>query len=311
MQKPKINLALLYGGTSTERPISLMSAQSVLAHLDRKKYKIHKYDTATDIPRLVRQAKKLDVALIALHGRGGEDGSIQGLLEILDIPYTGSGIRSSANCMDKITTKIFYRHAGLPTPRDLIITRTEKPNPEKIIKTIGLPCVVKTPHGGSSIGVYICHSRTALTRAIHQALQYDHHAYIEQYITGREFTVAILDHTPLPVIEIIPKTKWFDYETKYNSNLCQEICPADIPPTLTRKFQTLALQAHQTLNCRSISRTDILLDTKTLKPYLIETNTIPGLTAVSLLPLAASTAGTPFPDLLDQMITHALPQKQK
>jgi len=315
MAKDKLTVAVLMGGTSSEREVSIRSGLAVAENLNRKKYNVEVYDTAHDLAKLIKYRDTIDVAFVALHGKGGEDGTIQGFLELLDIPYTFSGIRASANAMDKTATKEIFRQHKLPVASDLILDRKIGYEVDEIMKKIKLPCVVKTVRGGSSLGVYIPQTRLELERAIREARKFDTHILVEKMIQGREFTVATLGNKDknieaLPVIEIIPKTKWFDYETKYNSDAVDEVCPAHIGQTLTARIQRLAIQAHKALGCRGAARTDILYETKTQKLYLLETNTIPGMTATSLLPKASKAGGYSFPKLLDKLIRLAFENKK-
>ncbi len=303
------------GGKSSEREVSIKSGLAVADHLNRKKYNVEVYDTAHDLPKLLRYHDKIDVAFIALHGKGGEDGTIQGFLELLDIPYTGSGIRASANAIDKIATKEIYRQNKISTPDDILLDRKVGFEIDKIIKKIKLPCVVKAAREGSSLGVFLPKNRLELTRAIREARKYDSHIIVEKMIKGREFTVATIGNKDknieaFPVIEIVPKTEWFDYETKYDANAVDEICPAQINNTLAARMQNLAIRVHKALGCRGAARTDILYDSKTKKIYAIETNTIPGMTATSLLPKTAKVAGYKFPNLLDKLIRLSLENKK-
>lgn len=305
----KINVAVIAGGTSAEREVSLKSGLNVFKALDRKKYEVNLYDPANDLPRIVSLASKIDVAFLALHGRGGEDGTIQGFLELLGIPYTGSGIRASANSIDKITAKKIYRSASLPVAPELVVNTHEDYSLTEIIKTLGLPCVVKPAREGSSLGISIPTTKKALSQSIHSALKLDSYVLLEKYLSGREFTVAILgnaDPEPLPVIEIISKHNFFDYQAKYDPNLTQEVCPAKISPRTAKRFQSLCRSAHLALGCRGASRTDLIWNPESDTIYLLETNTIPGLTSASLLPKAAAAVGYSFPDFLSHLINLAL-----
>lgn len=314
MSKDKLTVAVLMGGKSSEREVSIRSGLAVAEHLDRKKYNVEVFDTAHDLPKLLKYHQTIDVAFIALHGKGGEDGTIQGFLELLGIPYTGSGIRASANAIDKIATKEIYQNHKLPIAPDLILDRKVGYEIDQIMRKIKLPCVVKAAREGSSLGVFLPQTRLELERAIREARKFDTHVIVEKMILGREFTVATLGNKDrnlevLPVIEIIPKTKWFDYETKYDANAVEEVCPAHISTTLAKRLQNLALKAHAALGCRGAARTDILYETKTKKLYLLETNTVPGMTATSLLPKAGKAGGYSFARLLDKLIRLALENK--
>lgn len=303
----KIRVALLSGGISNEREVSLHGGDQVYEALDKDKYAIVRYDPKTDLNRLVADAPGIDVALIIMHGAFGEDGTIQGMLDLLDIPYQGSGVLGSALAMNKLTAKQLYEKAGLPVPADIIVKRNDALNPEHCIQRLGLPVVVKPVRGGSSVGVSIVRSKALLQDAVDDAFSYDDTVMIESYIDGLELTGGIIgnaDLQALPIVEIIPEKghDFFDYTAKYTKGLTREICPARIDDTLTETAQTYAKIAHRALFCEGYSRTDMILDRDSRDIYVIETNTIPGMTQISLLPLAAGAAGIRFEDLLDRLI---------
>ena len=301
----KLTIALLSGGTSSERKVSLKSGEQVYEALDKKKYKIIRYDPKTEINRLVADAPKIDAGLIILHGPFGEDGTVQGLLDLLGIPYQGSGVLGSALAMNKIAAKKLYEKSGLPVPPYIAINRGEKVDPEKIANKLGVPLVVKPVQGGSSIGMSIIQSTETLKHAVDIAFEQDNSILIETYIQGIEITGSVIGNEKLkslPVVEIIPGKghEFFDYKAKYTAGLTQEICPARINDDLTEKAQEYAETAHSALFCKGYSRTDMILKNNDI--YVLETNTIPGMTPTSLLPLAAATAGISFSELLDTLI---------
>ena len=301
----KLTVALLAGGISSEREISLQSGEQVYAALDKNKYNILQFDPKTDLARLVQDAAKIDVALIILHGPYGEDGTVQGLLELLHIPYQGSGVLGSALAMNKIATKKLYEKAGLPVPAYVVYDRGDRVDTEKYAAQIGLPLVVKPVEAGSSVGMSIVKTAADLQRALEKAGEYGKTVLVESYIEGTELTGGVIGNTELealPLIEIIPnKTyEFFDYEAKYTAGATQEICPARIDEELTQKAQSYAKIAHRALFCRGYSRTDMILRDGEI--YVLETNTIPGMTATSLLPQAAQKAGMNFSRLLDKLI---------
>lgn len=305
----KKNIALLYGGVSSERPVSLSSGEQVYQALDKEKYVVHRYDTQSDLPRLVADAPMLDAALIILHGPSGEDGTVQGLLELLDIPYQGTGVLGSALCMNKLAAKQQYERCGIPVPPYVVVERSDfqanRMAPDQIISRLGLPVVVKPVAGGSSIGMTIVREAGMLQVAMSSAFEYDRTAIVEAYIKGVEITGGVLgndDLDVLPLIEIIPDSShdFFDYQAKYTAGLTQEICPARINQTLTRKAQSYASKAHQALYCRGYSRTDMIVRDDDI--FVLETNTIPGMTATSLFPQAAQAVGISFTQLLDRLI---------
>jgi len=301
----KINLALLSGGISSEREVSLNSGKQVFDALDKEKYTIMHYDPKTDLPRLVSDADHIDAALIILHGPYGEDGTIQGLLELLDIPYQGSGVIGSSIAMNKLATKQLFENAGLPTPPYLTLAEGDRIDPADIVERLGLPLVVKPVEAGSSVGMTIVRDEMAIAAAADKAFEHGDIALVEAYIKGIELTAGVVGNKKLeafPLIEIIPNAdhEFFDYEAKYTPGVSREICPARINEILTEKAQTYAIMAHRALFCEGYSRTDMILSENEI--YLLETNTIPGMTATSLLPQAAAAAGISFTKLLDRLI---------
>jgi D-alanine-D-alanine ligase len=310
----KLRLALIAGGKSAEREVSLKSADQVYQALDKGKYEIRRFDPKDDLERLVREAPELDVALVIMHGRGGEDGTLQGLLDLLDLPYQGSGVLGSALGMNKELSKILYQQAGLKVPPALCFNREEAPPATDLEARLGLPVVIKPVNEGSSIGVTKATTREELTRGLDAAFAYDRRVLVEAFIPGREITGGVLGNdrlTALPLVEIIPSESYafFDYEAKYKPGASREICPAPLDPELTRRAQACALAAHRALQCRGYSRTDMILADGDL--YVLETNTIPGMTATSLFPQAAEAHGLSFPQLLDTLVDLALEGGQK
>lgn len=301
----KLTIALLAGGISSEREISLQSGDQVYEALDKKKFDVIRYDPKTDLNRLVAEAPNIDTALIILHGPYGEDGTVQGLLDLLDIPYQGSGVLGSAIAMNKLVSKHLYERFGLPVPPYIVIQHNNAIDPEEYLERLGMPLVVKPVKGGSSVGISIVKSKESLKNAVDEAFNHDDTVLIESYIDGIELTGGVIGNKnleALPIIEIIPdkEHEFFDYEAKYTAGITREICPARIDEDLTVKAQTYAKMAHSSLFCKGYSRTDMILKKREI--YIIETNTIPGMTATSLLPLAAGAAGIGFSQLLDRLI---------
>jgi D-alanine-D-alanine ligase len=307
--KPKLTIALLSGGVSSEREVSLNSGNQVFEALDKAKYDILRYDPKTDLPRLVNDAPRIDAALIILHGAFGEDGTVQGLLDLLGIPYQGSGVLGSAVAMNKLAAKRLYERAGLPIPAYIVAHSSEGIDLDAVVNRIGLPLVVKPVVGGSSVGITIVRRPEALRRAVEAGWEHDPSVLIETYIQGIEITGGVIGNDTLealPLIEIIPNSQheFFDYTAKYTPGVSEEICPARIDPPLTAEAQRLALEAHRALFCRGYSRTDMMVRGRDI--FILETNTIPGMTATSLLPRAARTAGYSFGQLLDRLIELSL-----
>ncbi|MFZ2633989.1 MAG: D-alanine--D-alanine ligase [Desulfosalsimonadaceae bacterium] len=307
--KKKVTVALLSGGTSTERAVSLTGGNQVCQALSPDRYDVRRYDPATDIPRLIADASNIDVALIILHGTGGEDGTVQGLLDLLNIPYQCSGPLGSAIAMNKLASKRLYLQAGIPVPGYMSFNTGDTIDVDACVVQLGLPIVVKPASGGSSIGMDIVRSKDRLRQAFDKAFALDHTILLEEYIAGTEITGAVLgnsDLQALPLVEIIPEKNhdFFDYEAKYKKGETREICPARISGTLTEKAQHLAAKAHEALFCKGYSRTDMIVRGDDL--YVLETNTIPGMTPESLLPLAAKASGMDFGQLLDRLIALGL-----
>ncbi|MEJ5299857.1 MAG: D-alanine--D-alanine ligase [Thermodesulforhabdaceae bacterium] len=313
MPEGKIRVAILAGGTSAEKEVSISSGNQVRKALNPEKYEAFMYDPATDLLKLAQDSKNIDVAIIMLHGRGGEDGTMQGFLEMLGIPYQGSRVLGSAVAMNKIVSKHLYIQAGLPVAPYMICNKDSMPDELKILERIGLPLVVKPEQEGSSIGVTIVRDFKELKEALEKAWNYDKRCLIEKYLQGREITVGVLGNSPpeaLPPVEIRPTSgfEFFDYNAKYQPGATEEICPAPLPEKLTLKCQEYALRAHRALYCEDYSRTDMILHEGEF--YILETNTIPGMTATSLFPQAAQAAGISFSELIEKLIQLAMEKKK-
>jgi D-alanine-D-alanine ligase len=307
--KKKLKIALLAGGISSEREVSLNSGNQVYDALDKAKYDVLRYDPKTDLPRLVAEAPQIDAALIILHGSYGEDGTVQGLLDLLGIPYQGSGVLGSAAAMNKLAAKRLYAQAGLPIPDYVVVRSGQGLDTHAVVGRLGLPLVIKPVAGGSSVGITIARRPEDLGAAVEAAWEHDPSVLVETYIQGTEITGGVIGNEvleALPLIEIIPgrDREFFDYTAKYTPGVTEEICPARIDPVLTAEAQRLALEAHQALFCRGYSRTDMMVRGRDI--FILETNTIPGMTATSLLPRAARTAGYSFGRLLDRLIELSL-----
>ncbi|MCK9360772.1 D-alanine--D-alanine ligase [Patescibacteria group bacterium] len=313
-----IRVAVLLGGASSERAVSLRSGAMVVRQLPRSAYHVTTYDTGkkAGLSKLVRDAQKgkIDVVFNALHGTHGEDGHIQGLLEILGLPYTGSGVCASAIAMDKQLSKDLFDRAGLPIIKGLLVGAEEfKKEPKAVLSRIkqalGTEIVIKPNASGSSVGLFVRPKQKDWAKAIKTALKEDSSCLVEKLVSGREITVPVLEYRgaprALPVIEIRTVGGVFDYHAKYHDKRTQEICPADIGARATRLAQTLAVRAHRTLGCRGYSRTDMMLDEKG-RLFILETNTLPGLTQASLLPKSAKAIGMDYPALLSHLIREAL-----
>ncbi len=305
----KIKLALLSGGDTPEREVSLNSGQQVYEALDKNRYDITRYDPLTDLSLLVAQASAIDVALLILHGANGEDGTVQGLLDLLKIPYQGAGVLGSALAMNKLAAKQMYIQAGIPVPDHRVIYKTITRNSAWYVEQLGLPLVVKPVCAGSSVGMSIVREVNDFVAAVQKALAFDDTVMVEAYVDGVELTCGVLGNDTLealPVIEILPGEgfEFFDYTAKYTVGATEEICPARIEDAIRDQVQAHAMAAHRALFLKGYSRTDMILSRGRL--YVLETNTIPGMTATSLYPQAAQVAGYSFTALLDRLIALAM-----
>lgn len=295
-------IAVLMGGLSAERDVSLKSGLAVHQALLGLGYDSTAIDVRHEVAAMLRD-ERIEVAFIALHGRYGEDGCIQGLLELLQIPYTGSGVLASALAMHKLYSKQAFAAAGLTITPYVAVRRGESCNAAAL--PFGLPVVVKPGQEGSSVGVSIVRQADQLQTALDEAFQYDELVLVEQYVKGREVQVGILDNQPIGAIEIVPKKEFYDFEAKYSDGMAEHFFPARLDAALYEKVQQLGLQAHQTLGCDGYCRVDFLV-TEVGDCYLLEVNTLPGMTALSLLPeIALKGAGLSFPQLVERILLSA------
>ncbi|HCB42704.1 MAG TPA: D-alanine--D-alanine ligase [Pseudomonas sp.] len=287
-------VAVLFGGSSAERAVSLKSGAAVLAALQAAGVDAYGIDAG---PQLAEQllSERPDRVFIALHGRGGEDGSLQGLLESLRIPYTGSGVMASAIGMDKLRTKQIWQSLGLPTPAYAMLRDGEQC--AGIVERLGTPLILKPLHEGSSIGMAKADSLQQLQDAWQGAQSYDSEALVEQWIQGAEFTVAVLDGQALPPIRLRTPHTFYDYEAKYQANDTQYLCPCGLPPEQEAQLKALSLRAFEAVGCKGWGRVDVMQDEQG-NFYLLEVNTVPGMTDHSLVPMAAKATGLSFGDLV-------------
>ena len=290
------------GGLSAEREVSLKSGAAVHKALLSQGYDAIAIDVRRDLAAiLVRE--KIELAFIALHGRYGEDGCVQGLLELMQIPYTGSGVLASALAMHKLFSKQTFAACGILTAPFRDFRRGEKIQPADL--PFGLPLVVKPVQEGSSVGVSIVNRESDLERALQFAFRHDDTILVEQFIKGQEVQVGILDNRPIGAIEIVPKNAFYDYEAKYTDGMAEHIFPARLKPALYQKALEVGLAAHLSLGCSGYSRVDLLV-TATGDCYVLEVNTLPGMTSLSLLPeIAAKGAGMSFEALVRRIIESA------
>ncbi len=299
-------VGVLFGGRSAERDVSIMSGSGVLAALQSKGVDAHAFDPGQrSIAELA--AEKFDRVFIALHGRFGEDGSLQGALEQLNIPYTGSGVMACAIGMDKIYTKMIWLMKGLPTPRYASLTETT--DLAAVVADLGLPLIVKPPHEGSTIGITKVRAADELKAAYELAAGFDDIVLAEEFVTGREFTVAVLGRgvnaRALPIVEIVAPDGNYDYQNKYFNDDTEYFCPAVLDAATNAEMGRLAVEAFRALDCEGWGRVDILLRERDNKPFLIEVNTSPGMTGHSLVPMAARATGMSYEDLCVEIVASA------
>jgi D-alanine-D-alanine ligase len=303
-------VAVLMGGTSAEREISKMSGAGVLAALKSLGVDAHEFDPAQrDLGELKREG--FARCFIALHGRRGEDGTVQGALELLRIPYTGSGVMTCAIAMDKVMTKRVWIAQGLPTPRYMCLSpeAQTREHIQSIPDELGLPLIVKPPREGSSIGITKVEGYSQMQDAVALATKYDPDLLCEEFIAGDELTCAVLgagsSARALPLIRIVAPAGNYDYEHKYFSDATRYLCPSGLPATEEQQIQALVLEAYRTLQCRGWGRIDVMLRGTDRKAFLLELNTSPGMTSHSLVPMAAKAAGIDYPQLCLQLLQHA------
>ena len=289
-------VAVLFGGTSAEREVSLNSGSRVLAALQGQGIDAHAFDPAT---QTLDDLKGYDRAFIALHGRHGEDGTIQGALEVMHIPYTGSGVLASALAMDKFRTKLMWQAAGLPVPEYALLNADS--DFAEIEEQLGLPLFVKPAREGSSIGVTKVKERGALKAAYEEAARHDPLVIAEKGVMGGEYTVGIVGDEVLPIIKIEPATEWYDYEAKYNRDDTQYLCPCGLPEAKEMEIRKGALEAFRILGGRGWGRVDFLMDEEG-NHYFLEVNTAPGMTDHSLVPMGARMAGMEYPALVRRVL---------
>ena len=295
-------IGVLMGGLSAEREVSLKSGAAVYKALLAQGYNVVTIDVGRDLAAVL-VFEHIEAAFIALHGRYGEDGCVQGLLELMQIPYTGSGVLASALAMHKLYSKQTFTSAGIRTAPFHYFRRGDQVFLDDL--SFGLPLVVKPVQEGSSVGVSIVRQGSQLEAALELAFRHDNEILLEQYIKGQEVQVGILDNQPIGAIEIIPKNEFYDFEAKYTDGMAEHIFPARLEAALYEKAQQVGLAAHRTLGCSGYSRVDLLV-TEDGESYVLEVNTLPGMTALSLLPeIAAKGAGLSFEALVERIIETA------
>ena len=299
-------VGVLFGGRSAEREISLISGNGVLQALKSRGIDAHPFDPGTQSLADLA-AEKFDCVFIALHGRYGEDGSLQGALEQLGIPYTGSGVMASSVGMDKITTKIIWLSKNIPTPRYATVAPDD--DLDAIVADLGLPLIVKPPLEGSTIGITKVEQAEEFEAAVALAAGFDETVLAEEFVTGREFTVAVLGSgkhaRALPIVEIVAPEGNYDYQNKYFTDDTQYHCPAKLDDALTAEIQKHAVDAYRALGCEGWGRVDVLVRESDMRPFLLEVNTSPGMTSHSLVPMAARAEGISYEELCVEILRSA------
>lgn len=304
----KLKVVVLMGGISSEREVSLISGNEVVQNLDKKKYEVVPVDFNGDCAWIDKI--KPDIVFIALHGRYGEDGSVQSLLDVLNQKYTGSGSAASFLGMNKMFFKFLVNKENIKNPKAIFLKNKNIDFEE--LKKLGWPVVVKPVLGGSSIGISIVKSKKYLPKALNLAFRYDKEVLIEEYIKGIEVSCSVIEDKgellALPLVEICPKNEFFDYKSKYDEKLCQEIIPARISDELSQKIFKISKKIFKLLKCSEMARLDFIIKDNEL--YVLEINIIPGMTSKSLLPKAAKVVGISYSELLDKIIESALEKKR-
>jgi D-alanine-D-alanine ligase len=306
--KTPARVVVLMGGRSAEREVSLNTGAQVAEALASRGHEVLTVDSARPDFIVAIQDEAPDVVFICLHGRLGEDGTVQGLFELLDTPYVGSGVLASALATDKVMTKFLYIAHGIPTPDYVVLRRGEDPD-EAALAALGDRTVVKPACEGSSIGMSIVHDPSELPAAIVKAFEHDDRVLVERFVDGVEVTVGVLGNGDeafaLPTLQVVPVHEFYDYESKYVPGMSRHVIPADVSEAARAGCQLAALAAHKALGCAGVSRTDTIV-TPEGEVLVLETNTIPGMTATSLLPDSARAAGIEFPELCERLIGYAL-----
>lgn len=300
-----LRIGVLWGGMSAEREVSLKSGRAVYDALVAKGYSVTGIDAGKLLPTKIKPSE-IDIVFIALHGKFGEDGTVQGMLELIGVPYTGSGVLASALAMDKVATKRLLVSAGIPTPRFAVYWRPETPEDipdlaEQILNEFRTPLVAKAPDQGSSLGVTIASNRAEVIRGLQLAFEYGDRVMIEEFVKGVEITAALLgNRNPqvLPLIEIVSETGRYDYESKYTEGMSSHIIPPRVPEDMQKEVSRLAAATFDLIGCRGLARVDFIVS-EDGHPYVLEVNTVPGLTPVSLFPDAARAAGIEMPQLCE------------
>lgn len=305
-----MKVGVIAGGISSEREVSLKSGQAVFNALKELGYNVVFIDAGRDLCERLK-SEKIEVAFLVLHGGWGENGGIQGMLEVMGIPYTGSGVLSSALAMDKEATKKIFLYHGIPIPSFKVVYHADFLKPSAFsLQPLNLPCVVKPAEEGSSVGVSIVKNKRELKKALNEAFKYGERVILEEFIEGREIHIGVLGDRALGGVEVRPKKGFYDYEAKYTKGMTEYILPPEIDEALYERLKDTGLRAHKALGCKGGTRVDIIVDRKG-NPYVLEVNTIPGMTETSLLPKIASLAGYDFKGLVKEILEIAVKENEK
>jgi len=303
-----MKVGVIAGGISSEREVSLRSGQAVFNALKELGYNVVFIDAGIDLCEKIK-IEKIDIAFLVLHGGWGENGAVQGMLEVMGIPYTGSGVLASALAMDKEASKKIFLYHGIPVPPFKVLDKNYI-NSAFSLSSFSFPCVVKPAEEGSSIGVNIVKNEKEFQYAINEAFKFGKRVIIEKFIEGREIHIGVLGDKALGGVEVRPKKGFYSYEAKYTKGLTEYILPPEIDNTLYEKLKELGLKAHKALNCAGGTRVDMIVDQQG-NPYVLEVNTIPGMTETSLLPKIASLAGYDFKGLVKEILELSLKNNEK
>ena len=296
-----MKIGVVMGGVSSEYEVSLQTGKEIMAHLDHRKHDIYPIEIKSK-KELIAKVTDLDFVFLALHGNFGEDGTIQGTLDTMEIPYTGSGLTASSLCMNKELTKKLLRYEGIPTPDWAVVRNPEEFDLHKL-EQLGYPLVVKPNSGGSSVGTHIVRNPQELLNAIQEASKLDSEVMVEKYIQGEEITCSLLAGELLPILSIKPKDEFFNYTSKYADGGAEETI-IELNPALHHLIEQISKNCYQTLKCSVYARVDIILQKDV--PYVLEVNTLPGMTKNSLFPKSAKAAGISFNRLLELLMEYSL-----
>jgi len=304
-----MKVGVIAGGISSEREVSLRSGQAVFNALKELGFNAVFIDAGKDLCEKIKE-EKIDIAFLVLHGGWGENGAVQGMLEVMGIPYTGSGVLSSALAMDKEATKKIFIYHGIPVPPFKVVYKQEYFSLSFNLESLSFPLVVKPAEEGSSVGVNIVKNEVELKSALENAFKYGQRAILEKFIEGREIHIGVLGDRALGGVEVRPKKGFYDYESKYTKGLTEYILPPEIDNDLYEKLKDLGLKAHKALGCKGGTRVDMIVDSNG-NPYVLEVNTIPGMTETSLLPKISQLSGYDFKGLVKEILELALKENER